>query len=33
LKVLTDERRNLLDLYYEQKISAGGFQQEVRLLA
>jgi site-specific DNA recombinase len=33
LKVLTDERRKLLDLYYAQKISADGFQQEEARIA
>ena len=33
LKVLNDERRKLLDLYYAQKISADGFQQEETRIA
>ena len=33
LKVLTDERRKLLGLYYAQKISADGFQQEEARIA
>ena len=33
LKVLTDERRKLLDLYYAQKISADGFQEEEARIA
>jgi site-specific DNA recombinase len=33
MKVLNDERRKLLDLYYAQKISADGFQQEETRIA
>ena len=33
LKALTDERRKLLDLYYAEKISADGFQQEEARIA
>jgi site-specific DNA recombinase len=33
LKVLNDERRKLLDLYYAQKISADGFEQEETRIA
>ena len=33
LKVLTDERHKLLDLYYAQKISADGFQEEEARIA
>jgi hypothetical protein len=33
LKVLTDERRKLLDLYYAKKISADGFEQEEARIA
>ncbi len=33
LKALTDERRKLLDLYYAQKISADGFQEEEARIA
>jgi len=33
LKVLNDERRKLLDLYYAQKITADGFQQEETRIA
>ncbi len=33
MKVLTDERRKLLGLYYAEKISADGFQQEEARIA
>ena len=33
LKVLNDERRKLLDLYYAARISADGFQQEEKRIA